>query len=171
MGGDAAERAAENEFVVGAMTLHFAYGSNMSRTIMRRHAPDARPAGVAELAGYRFVITADGYASVKPAPGHVVHGVLWRLSPRDRISLDAWESTASGLYHSVILPVRGGGRCMPALVYIARPSGEGKPQPGYMKLVIAAAREWGLPPDYIRSLQRWLPARSRAARARAGEHG
>ena len=46
------------------MTLHFAYGANMNRAIMRRHARDAEPLGAAELAGHRFVITGDGYASV-----------------------------------------------------------------------------------------------------------
>ena len=34
---------------------------------MRKHAPTAAPLGVARLAEYRFVITADGYASVEPA--------------------------------------------------------------------------------------------------------
>ena len=38
--------------------LHFAYGSNMSRAVMRRHAPDAEPIGVAALADHRFLITA-----------------------------------------------------------------------------------------------------------------
>ncbi len=38
--------------------LHFAYGANMSRAVMRRHAPSAQPIGVAQLANYRFVITA-----------------------------------------------------------------------------------------------------------------
>ena len=41
---------------------------------------------------------------------------------------------------------------MPALVYLARPGGEGRPKPGYIELVIAAAREWHLPEDYIGSL-------------------
>ena len=45
---------------------------------------------------------------------------------------------------------------MPALVYFARPRGEGRPKPGYMELVIAAAREWELPERHIRSLEAWL---------------
>ena len=36
--------------------LHFAYGSNMSRDVMRKHAPLAQPIGVATLADYRFLI-------------------------------------------------------------------------------------------------------------------
>jgi hypothetical protein len=78
--------------------LHFAYGSNMHRTVMRKHAPNAEPVGLASLADYRFVIIADGYASIEPARTHAVHGVLWRLTPRDRVSLDTWENIAGGLY-------------------------------------------------------------------------
>ena len=141
------------------MTLHFSYGANMSRAIMRRHARDAEPLGVAELAGHRFVITGDGYASVEPARGATVHGVLWRITPRDRVTLDAWENISAGLYRAETVPVRHAGELMPALVYYARPRGEGRPKPGYIELVIAAAREWNLPPRHIRSLEAWLELR------------
>jgi AIG2-like family len=154
------------------MTLHFAYGANMSRAILRRHAAGARAVGAAELAGHRFVITADGYASVEPAPAQSVHGVLWRITPRDRVTLDAWENLGGGLYHAEILTVRCAGRRRPALVYLARPSGEGRPKAGYMELVIAAAREWELPETYIRSLERWLALRPLGSGARKlGEFG
>jgi gamma-glutamylcyclotransferase (GGCT)/AIG2-like uncharacterized protein YtfP len=147
------------------VTLHFAYGANMSRAVMRRYAPQARALGPAELTAYRFIITADGYASVVPERAQSVHGVLWRLTPRDRITLDGWENVDSGLYRAAILRVRSAGRHAPALVYLARPSGEGRSKPGYMELVITAARERDLPEPYIRSLQAWSPTRWRAARA------
>jgi hypothetical protein len=141
------------------MTLHFSYGANMSRAIMRRHARDAEPLGVAELAGHRFVITGDGYASVEPARAQTVHGVLWRITPRDRVTLDAWENVSAGLYRAETVPVRHAGELMPALVYFARPRSEGRPKPGYIELVIAAAREWNLPPRHIRALEAWLELR------------
>lgn len=137
------------------MTLHFSYGANMSRAIMKRHARDAAPLGVAELSGHRFVITGDGYASVEPARAETVHGVVWRITPRDRVMLDVWENVAAGLYRAEMVPVRHGGELMPALVYFARPRGEGRPKPGYLELVIAAAREWRLPASYIRSIEAW----------------
>lgn len=139
--------------------LHFAYGSNMHRAVMRRHAPAAEPIGVARLAGFRFVITTDGYASVEPARGHVVHGVLWRLTPRDRITLDIWENIAGGLYRTEMLAVEQSGGRRPALVYVARPRPPGRPKPGYMEIVVAAARGWEMPAQYITSLERWLPRR------------
>jgi hypothetical protein len=101
--------------------LHFAYGSNMHRAVMRKHAPNAEPLGVASVADYRFVITADGYASVYPARTRVVHGVLWRLTPRDRVGLDSWENIAGGLYSAKTLSVLAAGRRVPVWVYLARP--------------------------------------------------
>jgi Gamma-glutamyl cyclotransferase, AIG2-like len=137
--------------------LHFAYGANMHRDVMRRHAPAATPLGAAALADHRFVITADGYASVVPAPTQTVHGVLWRITPRDRVTLDAWENIAGKLYRAETMPVRVQGRLQPALVYLARPGVEGRPKSGYMELVVAAARQWQFPASYIASLEAWLP--------------
>jgi cation transport regulator ChaC len=149
--------------------LHFAYGSNMHQNLMRRHAPAAAPVGVATLKDHRFIITADGYASVEPKRGQAVHGVLWRLTARDRVTLDAWESIAAGLYRAETLPVRQAGRRVPALVYVARPGRIGRPKPGYMELVIAAARQWNFPQNYVASLQHWLPARPAGAGPRESE--
>ena len=135
--------------------LHFAYGANMSRAVMAKYAPGARALGAAELSGHRFVITADGYGSVAPSRAQTVHGVLWRITPRDRVLLDAWENVGGGLYRRETLAVRGAGGHAAALVYVARPGGEGRPKRGYLELVIAAAREWDLPQSYIRGLQGW----------------
>jgi hypothetical protein len=146
--------------------LHFAYGSNMHRAVMRRHAATAEPVGVALLPDYRFVITTDGYASVEPARTHRVYGVLWRLTPRDRVSLDNWEKIAGGLYSAKNLSVLAAGRRVPVLVYLARPRGAGRPRAGYMELVLEASRAWNLPASYVTSLQRWLPAQPLGAGAR-----
>jgi hypothetical protein len=141
-------------------TLHFAYGANMSRAVMRKYAPGARALGAAALADHRFVITADGYASVEPARAQTVHGVLWRITPRDRVMLDAWENVGGGLYRAEVLAVRRK-RCLaPSLVYFARPGAAGRSKPGYMELVVTAAREWELPAIYIRSLEGFMSTRT-----------
>ena len=143
--------------------LHFAYGANMDRAVMRKYAPGAEPLGVAALPQHRFIISADGYASVAPARASMVHGVLWRLTVRDRGMLDVWESVACGRYRATLLLVRHAGARRPALVYVARPRPVGRARAGYMELVVAAARAWNLPPDYINALQRWLPRKPRGA--------
>ena len=143
--------------------LHFAYGANMDRAVMRKHAPAAEPLGVAALPHHRFVITADGYASVVPARAATVHGVLWRLTPRDRVMLDVWESVACGHYRAAMPAVLHASVRRQALVYVARPRPLGRARPGYMELVVAAARAWHLPVDYTAMLQRWLPKAPRGA--------
>jgi hypothetical protein len=144
---------------------YFAYGSNMSRTLMRAHCPNAQPIGPGVLDGWRFLVTTSGYASIAPASGHRVHGVLWRLTPRDLAALNTYEGVDSGLYRSRIMPVRAGGRRMSALVYVGRTAPAGRPKPGYLEMVLAAAQAWALPPDYVAGLRRWAGTGWRAARA------
>jgi gamma-glutamylcyclotransferase (GGCT)/AIG2-like uncharacterized protein YtfP len=147
------------------MTLCFAYGSNMSRALMRPRCPSAREIGPAVLDGFRFIVTTDGYASVVRAPGGRVRGLVWRLAPRDLAALNAYEGLDSGLYRTEMLPVRIGARSAPALVYIARSRTPGLPRPGYLETVLAAARELDLPPAYVDALARWLPSGLRTKRA------
>jgi len=136
------------------MTLYFAYGSNMSRAAMAARCPGAQALGVAELSGWRFII-GGGYASIAPMPGGEVFGILWRLTARDVAALNAYENIDSGLYRREQLTVRHEGAAKSAMVYIGR--GEGRPRPGAVELIVEAAREWQLPRDYMRGLQRWLP--------------
>lgn len=141
------------------MTLHFAYGSNMSRPLMQARCPTALPLGTATLSGWRFLVTPDGYGSIAPRSGTLVHGVLWRLTPRDLAAINAYESLDSGLYARRTITVRQGARRMSALTYVACREGEGVPRPGYITVVVAAARDWDLPQTYVRSLARWSPSR------------
>src|SRR5437588_7687186 len=117
------------------MTPYFAYGSNMSRAHMARRCPAAAAIGPARLDGWRFLVTLDGFASIVPAPGSVVHGVMWRISARDLAALNAYESLDSGLYVRRTLPVRVGDRIVRALAYIGRERTAGKPRPGYQRVL------------------------------------
>ena len=146
------------------MILHFAYGSNMSRALMQGRCPQARPLGAASLSGWRFLITSNGFGSIAPRAGAVVHGVLWSLTARDLAAINAYESIDSGLYLRRTLTVRHGRQPVLALVYIARRQGEGRPRPGYMMVVTEAAREWNLPDRHVRSLKRWSPSGWNGAR-------
>ncbi len=74
---------------------------------------------------------------------------MWRLTPRDRVTLDAWENIAGGLYRAATLPVHQAGQHIPALVYIARDRPPGQPRAGYMEVVAEAARAWNCPPTTL----------------------
>src|SRR5262249_21091431 len=107
------------------VTLHFSYGSNMSRTLMSARCPGAVPLGVATLPGWRFVINPDSVGSLAPHAGGLVYGVLWRVNLRDLVAINAYESVDTELYLRRTLPVRLGARQAPALVFLARRRGEG----------------------------------------------
>jgi hypothetical protein len=146
------------------MTLYFAYGANMSRAAMARRCPGARALGPAALEGYRFFVGIDGWGSVAPNAGDTVHGVLWRLTPRDAAALHAYELLHKGLYEVRRLPMRSGARRLSAMVYLLRRSAAGRPRPGYVEMIAAAARDWQLPEEYVRSVERWSTSRWTGAR-------
>jgi hypothetical protein len=148
------------------MTLHFAYGSNMCRAQIGARCPTAKPLGPATLRHWRFVIGVEGHGSIEPSSGAIVRGVLWRVGLRDLAAINAYENVDRGLYLRRVLPVRYGTDLVPALVYVLRRRGRGKPRPGYVHLVVEAAREWGLPEPYVESLRRWSPSGWHGARPR-----
>jgi len=141
------------------MTLYFAYGSNLNRAAMQGRCPAAHAIGPALLAGYRFFVGIDGWGSVKPSPGGIVHGVLWRLTPRDIAALHAYEQLHKGLYDVRHIGVRKGAGRVPAMIYLLRRRAYGRPKPGYVEMIAAAARGWKLPEPYIRSVERWSVSR------------
>jgi cation transport regulator ChaC len=141
------------------MTLYFAYGSNMQRAAMVGRCPNARAMGAAKLDSYKFFIGVDGWGSVKPSAGGIVHGVLWRLTPRDLAALHSYELLHKGLYDVRYLPVRIGARRALAMLYVLRRRAAGKPKPGYAEMCAAAARSWQLPERYVRTVARWSISR------------
>ena len=136
----------------------------MHGAAMRRRCPGARAIGPAMLNGYRFFVGLDGWGSVAPSAGDTVHGVLWRLTPRDIAALHAYELLHQGLYEVRYLPVRHGTRRLRAMIYLLRRRAIGNPRPGYVELIASAARGWKLPEPYIRSVERWSASRWTGAR-------
>ncbi len=144
------------------MPLYFAYGSNLDLAAMAARCPALKPLGLARLPRHRFVVTREGYASVVRDPRRTVWGLMWDIPFADMPALDRYESVASGLYVKLtqsVISERGARR---ALIYIARSTGTGQPRSGYLEGVAAAARQAGLPADYIGEIETWLP-RTRAA--------
>lgn len=144
--------------------LYFAYGSNMDRAHMARLCPQAEPYGVASLRSYKYVMAASGFATVIPWPGSFVHGVLWKVGPKEIAALDRYEDVAGGLYRAAQLPVKYNERLLRALVYLASGDRTGPVPQGYVENIIAAAKAWNLPPDYVDYLAKQGTATARRAR-------
>ena len=135
------------------MQAYFGYGSNMDAAQMRERCPGAKFRAIAVLPDYRLFITSDGFATVIPDPGRRVMGALWLLGDSDEAALDRYEDIGSGLYRREYVGVHSQGQVVEALIYVAANVNPGTPRPGYLELVVAAARNLGLPADYIRELQ------------------
>jgi gamma-glutamylcyclotransferase (GGCT)/AIG2-like uncharacterized protein YtfP len=140
------------------MRFYFAYGSNMDRAHMTKLCPQAEALGPARIDQHRFFIAAGGYGSIAPKRGAIVHGVLWRITARDRIALDTYESVGDGLYQPATLPVHHGDKLLRALVYVANDARPGRASEKYHRAVLAAARAWELPEDYVRALEHSMMA-------------
>jgi len=139
------------------MRFYFSYGSNMDRTHMAGLCRGAEALGVAHAENHAFFIAASGYASIAPKRNSRVYGVLWRVSAQDLLKLDAYESVGSGLYRPAAIPVHRGGNLLRAMVYYAIQAEPGRPRLGYQEMVVAAARSWNLPEEYMLALEKFLP--------------
>jgi cation transport regulator ChaC len=135
------------------MRLYFAYASNMDPAHMAKLCPQAEALGTARVEHHCFFVAAGGYGSIARQPGSTVLGVLWRISEKDRAALDRYESVETGLYRATALPVQHEDKLLKALVYVAADATPARPRPAYRRMVLGAARYWGFPDDYIRSLE------------------
>jgi len=135
--------------------LYFAYGSNMHRVGMAVRCPDAVVLEPARLEGHRFRINRRGVATVVPAPGGVVHGLLWTVTEDCLRAMDRYEGVGKGLYRRVVRKVESDGEAREAFVYLAADAEPGRAPWAYLDLVLKAARDAGLPPDYVAELEQW----------------
>jgi gamma-glutamylcyclotransferase len=150
------------------MTLtYFAYGSNMASGVMARLCPRHQYLGPACLNDYRLaftrrsVKTGTGVADVVPASDQTVWGALYEIGDDELAAIDKKEGY-DWAYTRVTLPVRpAAGPERPAISYTvaAKQTPEIPPSPEYLARIIAAARERGLPPEYIAALQVVVTAR------------
>ena len=147
------------------MTLYFAYGSNMNRAAMAQPLPGRardRTGGARRLQVFRRHRWL-GFGETVHRRSNV-HGVLWRLTPRYVAALHAYELLHKGLYDVRHLPVRVGAKRVRAMIYLLRRRSAGRPKPGYVEMIAAAARGWKLPEHYVRSVERWSLSRWTGAR-------
>ncbi len=142
--------------------IYFAYGSNMSSAQLcgRGLSPTVR--GIGWLAGKALVcnkrsVDGSGKANLIDSSTDVVWGVLYELAEADLARLDSFE----GGYERQVLPVQlADGTTIQAVTYVSRKlTSEAVPYDWYKALLVAGAREHGLPDAYIAFLER-LPAKA-----------
>ncbi|KAA0676996.1 gamma-glutamylcyclotransferase [Roseomonas genomospecies 6] len=135
-----------------ARRFYFAYGSNMDAAQMDRRCRAHRHIGVGVLSDHAFQINRRGVATIVPATGETVEGVVWSVSAADIAALDRWEGTDEGIYLRHAAPVRVAAldQVLPMVVYTAADTACGTTcRPGYAERVLAGARRGGLSAAYL----------------------
>lgn len=135
---------------------YFAYGSNMDMEQMRRRCPDAKRIDTAVLHGWKFALDEVGYATVVPAAGASVPGLLWMLSDADEAELDVYEGVRYNCYEKVTLSIVPKRTSVPAqaLVYVSlRGANEGAQVHGYLERIAHAAAHAGFGASYLGMLK------------------
>ena len=141
------------------MKFYFAYGSNLSREQMRVRCPEQRVIGNGVLRGYRWIISARGYANIVSSPRDLVLGTIYELSPADELSLDRYEGVAEGAYRKEMVMVEAAdGRSRSCLVYLDPAVAEGTPWDEYEERLAKGIADARLPAGYVDLyLRRFLP--------------
>ncbi len=140
--------------MTAAIAWYFAYGSNMNRTQMRSRA-QVLEEQLARLENYELLFNKKargGYATanIRPAPGKIVHGVLYKIPESAFHSLDRFESVPEHYRRIEVGVTDGAGKKINAQVYIATKVEKGlRPAPHYLQAILNGAGEHGLPAEYI----------------------
>jgi hypothetical protein len=156
--------------VTSSPPLYFAYGSNLNQAQMAERCPGHRVLGRAVLPGHALRFRGHGrdwagaVATVEPATGEDVHGVVFALTEAHYRALDHYEGfdgegAASNLYDRVTRRVvmEESGEEIEVRTYVIRPLPEGRPSRRYLDAIVAGMRHHGLPAAAIARLES-LPA-------------
>ncbi|XP_053687614.1 gamma-glutamylcyclotransferase-like [Sabethes cyaneus] len=150
---------------------YFAFGSNLWSGRIRMESPSAIRKGVGYLENYRldFFHYAARWkgapATIVEAQGHRVWGAIWEINSTNLPDLDRQEGVHNQVYKPLTLPVHTkNGETLQCRVYqlvknppnleceeVDRPF-ERQPSRTYINVIIAGAKETGLPDYYLKFL-------------------
>ena len=130
----------------------FFYGSFMSPEVLARADVHSTDRQKARLDGWELKITSR--ATVVPAPGGAVYGIVARLTHPEIDTLYRKDWFGFGPYGPEAVQVTTvGGDSVPALCYVAWQLADGKPGPEYIEKMVAVARDHAFPEEYVRRIQ------------------
>jgi gamma-glutamylcyclotransferase (GGCT)/AIG2-like uncharacterized protein YtfP len=141
--------------------LYFAYASNMAEAVMDRLCPGHGFLGAAELRDHRLAFTrrsirtASGVADIVRADGQSVWGALYRIDATQLAAIDEKEGNGWAYRRAQVCVWLGAGagkRDAHAYAVITPEAAEIRPSRQYLHGLLDAARERGLPEDYVAEL-------------------
>jgi len=140
--------------------LNFAYGSNMLTRRLRERVPSARPVAVAVLAGYELrwhKVSHDGSGKCDVvqvnAPQAKVVGVVYEILASEKAALDAAEGLGNGYAETQVVLKTQDREVQAQTYYATNIEFSQVPYTWYKALVVAGAKEHGLPADYVSAIE------------------
>ena len=142
--------------------LFFAWGTNMDAATLQEWLPSARKLTIAALHGYQFRFHKRSSTGAKAdaffigGPDDVVWGVIFELSDDDARELDAGQ-TRVGYRQASVTVVDPEGTPHAVITYRASPDmidASQLPFASYKDPIVRAARDNGLPSEYVAALER-----------------
>ena len=149
--------------------LYFAYGSNMNSVQMKERCPSATFVCQAKLPSHHLAFTLKslerrcGVADISYDESKDVWGVVYELPENELRDLDKDESFRPGRpddqnkytrENHYVWPDGDAKRALLVSLYRGHPQLDPPlPSRDYKKLIVEGARQWKLPPEYIRELE------------------
>ena len=139
--------------------VYFAYGSNLCRKQMKTRCPNHQVIGIGVLKGYRWIISARGYANIVKSKPDEVYGIVYEISESDEHSLDHCEGVHNGKYRKEMIMIEVNGQSRECLVYIDSIKTEGNAEEKYIKRINQGICNSNLPSEYVnRYIRKFIPA-------------
>lgn len=165
-----------NSLTAHSTILNFAYGSNMLIRRLQERAPSARPVATGVLRGHalrwhKVGRDRSGKCDIF-ATGNdhdAVHGVVYRLSMRDKPALDAAEGLGAGYDEKEVGIDTAEGTVQAYVYYATHIDPAAVPFDWYKALVVAGAQQHSLPVAYVEKLMA-IPAAADPDAARSAQH-
>ncbi len=141
-----------------ATLRYFAYGSNMLRERLVARVSTAQAVAVGVVREYRLdfakvSVDGSGKGDMLASPGDEVWGVLYEFDASQKADLDAHEGRHYQAQEIVVSTADGD---QAAWAYLAQPHRRDPskvPYDWYLALIVARARQGGLPEPYIQALE------------------
>ena len=140
------------------MIHYFAYGSNMCSKRLQSRVPSAVKIVSVSVPGYKLFFhkrgeDGSGKCNIREDDRSVVHGIVYQMVAEEKEALDRIEGPG---YRTTALQVKAQNRSLEVFTYVAEQNyicESIRPFSWYKSLVIAGAREHGLPHRYIEKLK------------------
>jgi cation transport regulator ChaC len=144
---------------MAAIAWYFAYASNLNRAQMLSRAGEILEERPGRLENYELLFNkkvrgGTANANIRPAPGKVVEGVLYRINESAFRTLDRAEGAPEHYRRIEVNVLDAGGQAVAAQAFIASKVEKGlHPAGHYLKTILDGALEHNLTAEYMEMIK------------------